>query len=359
MKIILRIITALVCMAFLTACSDNSFIPTFQNSVNEPTEYDSSLLYWNFRQKINAENNKVTFKGTVDSDVVADAVAYFKRMHPDYFWINGYSITTNTVTTDIEFLILNDYPTSQLSSMHSEIVAEADAVAEMANEYDTDYEKILFVHDYIINNTTYDYEGADSGVNGIWGTAYGCLVNGSAICQGYAEAFMLIMNKLNIECGLVTGDSERGRHAWNYVKADGKYYWIDVTWDDPENTESGTGRLEHKYFLINDEMLTRTRSFDDDNLFVPKCRYLDDNYFIKKGNYLIGYDADYLGQKVLENQENGEISIMFGSEEAYRDAVYNLFELEEIWYVAGYIGYYGEIKYSHDDKMRVITINFS
>ncbi len=364
MKLIKRIAAAVMCFVFLTACSDETIIPFTEHSddsmsvSDKDNEYNADMIYWNFREKVNAENNEISLKGTVDSEIIADAVSMFKRDHPDYFWLNGYSITTDSLKTDICFFVLNDYPVVRLKSMYSELENEAEKIVSMANEYDTDYEKILFVHDYIINNTAYDYDGASSGVNGIWGTAYGCLVNGSAICQGYAEAFMLLMNKLNIECGLCTGDSDRGRHAWNYVKSDGKYYWIDTTWDDPENSESGLGRLEHKYFLVNDEMITRTRKFDDDLLFVPKCRYLDNNYYIRNGSYLNEYNADVLGMKMLENYENGEISVMYSSEEAYKDAVYSLFELEEIWYVVSYAGAYGEIKYSHDDKMRVITINF-
>lgn len=56
--------------------------------------------------------------------------------------------------------------------------------------------------------------------------------------NGYAKAYMLIMNELGIECGLVTGIAKNstgssGGHAWNYINLDGDYYMVDVTWDDP------------------------------------------------------------------------------------------------------------------------------
>ena len=57
------------------------------------------------------------------------------------------------------------------------------------------------------------------------------------MCAGYAKAYQLILNRMGIECGYITGnavnDMVSGPHAWNYVRLDGNYYQVDVTWDDP------------------------------------------------------------------------------------------------------------------------------
>ncbi len=66
--------------------------------------------------------------------------------------------------------------------------------------------------------------------------AYGALVKGKAVCEGYATAFKCAMDKLGIECVIVQGYASTGTglepHAWNYVKLDGSWYGVDPTWND-------------------------------------------------------------------------------------------------------------------------------
>lgn len=119
-------------------------------------------------------------------------------------------------------------------------------------------EKIKAVHDYMVLNCAYDYDNYLHGT--IPGTSYspsGVLLKKKAVCQGYAETFQLFMDALNIPCKIVTGTGNGGGHAWNMVKVDGKWYHIDVTWDDPVPDEKGYVR--YKYFLIPDSKM------DDDH----------------------------------------------------------------------------------------------
>ncbi|MBR1591931.1 MAG: hypothetical protein IJ666_02845 [Ruminococcus sp.] len=363
MKIIKKIFITFLSAVSLCGCAVRTDIIPQNNlalSQNDSqyTEISAQTVCDEITGQLSAENSDVYFDAHINSDMIKNAVALFKKQNPDFFWLNGYTIVTDNRSTKIEFNILNNYSADELSEMHSRLTDTAQYIASLAENCESDYEKILFVHDYIIKHTEYDFDGAGSGQNGIWGTAYGCLVNGSAICQGYSEAFLEIMNKLGIECGVCAGDSERGRHAWNYVKLNDKYYWLDLTWDDPESSESEYGRLEHKYFLINDEMLMRTRSLDQSQYFIPECHSLDDNYFVKNGCYMERYDIDEIGSKMSGYSESREISIMFSSDEVYAQAVCSLFENEDIWSALTYVGEYSEIKYSSDDAMRVITIDF-
>ena len=361
MKII-KFIVPVLCAVSLWGCTvSTDIIPQYNLSVspteNEYIEISADTVCQGMQEQLSEENPEVYFDVRIDSDTIKEGVADFKNKNPDFFWLNGYTIVTDNKSTKIKFNILNNYTPDELKTMHSELISAADNIISMALNYESDYEKILFVHDYIINNTDYDFDGAESGQNGIWGTSYGCLVNGHAVCQGYSEAFLEIMNSIGIECGVCAGDSDRGRHAWNYVKLNDKYYWLDLTWDDPESDENEYGKLEHKYFLINDEMLLRTRSIDECR-FIPECNSLDDNYFVRNNCFMDYYSADETGEKMLEYAENHEISIMFPSYGAYNEAVYSLFEDGDIWSALSYVGEFSEIKYSTDDIMYVITINF-
>lgn len=105
-------------------------------------------------------------------------------------------------------------------------------------------EILLYIHDYICLNTTYD-ETLD--------TAYDMLVTGRASCQGYSKAFKQIANDMGIECTLV--NSTAIDHQWNYVVLNGKYYYVDVTWDDP--VPDVLGRVMHTHFLKSYQALLR------------------------------------------------------------------------------------------------------
>lgn len=116
----------------------------------------------------------------------------------------------------------------------------------------SNYDKIKIVHDYLID--TIEYE-TDLSQNNIY-DLYGALVNKRCVCEGYARAFQYLMNELGIENTIVigTGTNSKGQtesHAWNYVELDGKWYAVDVTWDDPIITGGGklTSKSRYQYFL--------------------------------------------------------------------------------------------------------------
>jgi len=114
------------------------------------------------------------------------------------------------------------------------------------------YNKILQVHDYILQNT--EYEQSLKKANN--GNIYGSLVNKTAICEGYAKTFKYIMDQQNIPCIIITGiaideSGKEEKHAWNYVYLNAVWYAIDTTWDDPIIVGNGkkTDKMKYKYFL--------------------------------------------------------------------------------------------------------------
>lgn len=112
-------------------------------------------------------------------------------------------------------------------------------------------EKIKAVHDWFIQNVKYDYYNYLRGtVPHVSHTANGALLRGIAVCDGYSKGFQKVMDKLGIPCQMVTGYSMGGGHAWNRVKVDGKWYYIDVTFDDPiVNGKNTNTTPRYTYFL--------------------------------------------------------------------------------------------------------------
>lgn len=128
----------------------------------------------------------------------------------------------------------------------TEFDTRAAAVIEAASALSSDYEKLKYVHDWIVDNTVYTNTGAP-----YESEADGPIVYGQALCEGYSKAFMYFAQSLGFPCICVTGTSRLEPHMWNMVKLGGSWYNVDVTWDDPVSAD-GSQTLRHDYFLLND-----------------------------------------------------------------------------------------------------------
>lgn len=116
----------------------------------------------------------------------------------------------------------------------------------------TDYEKIKLIHNYLIDTIEYEETITQKHIYDI----YGALINKKCVCEGYAKAFQYLMNEIGIENTIVIGvgtnsKNQTENHAWNYVKLNGQWYAVDVTWDDPIITGGGklTNKARYEYFL--------------------------------------------------------------------------------------------------------------
>lgn len=310
------------------------------------------------RSELHQFHNDITIEGGMSGETLDDAFFRITRECPELFWVTGYSATYTEAEATVNFSVVDGLSEEQLRRMSDELDSAADKVARQAAMYPSDYDRVLFVHDYIVEHTNYDTAGAATGVNGIWSTAYGCLVKGNAVCQGYAEAFLLLMDKLGIPAGMVAGVTDVGLHAWNYVYVNGAYYWLDTTWDDPSFT-NGEGSLQHTYFLINDEMLLRSRTIDDvGNGYVPVCTTLDANYFVRNDNYLTGYQFSDIDLRLSKAAAEGGIEVMFSDSGALDAAYEALFTEQEIWDAAIFKTRKATVAYSKDSVMNVLRIGF-
>lgn len=133
---------------------------------------------------------------------------------------------------------------NQIAQIKNQIISQ---VSEKSN-----YQKIKMVHDYLIDSIDYENDLTKNNVYDI----YGALVRKRCVCEGYAKAFQYLVNELGIENTIVIGTGTNSRnetesHAWNYVKLDGQWYAVDVTWDDPIIADGGrlTNKSRYEYFL--------------------------------------------------------------------------------------------------------------
>ena len=133
-------------------------------------------------------------------------------------------------------------------------IKEVDEKAKdiIANAKGNRYDKVKYIHDYIVDNAEYDDLGKSNN-----GNIYGLLIEKNAVCEGYAKAFQYLLNLLDIPNIIVYGEGVNSNnqsefHSWNYVQMDnGKWYAVDATWDDPIIIGNGriTEDIKHEYFL--------------------------------------------------------------------------------------------------------------
>ena len=119
------------------------------------------------------------------------------------------------------------------------------AVSKLLSDLDLDddprYYQIEGIYDYICDNVTYDYDHPDD--YSLKHTAYAALIDGTAVCQGYALLLYRLALELGIDCRLIAGQSEGVNHGWNIIQLypGSSYYNMDSTWD--------AGQSDYQYFL--------------------------------------------------------------------------------------------------------------
>ena len=305
---------------------------TFQAVQEESTAFYSGSvrdeLYQAIYSALLDNREAVTVSGAPDADLLSGVCMQITQDHPEIFWFDGWSgTTTDSSKTDIAFAVSGQLPASERSSMQQELTESADTVLAGIPAGADDFEKALYVHDYLVANTVYSTEDAQGG------SAYGCLVSHTAYCEGYSRAFLLLMNRLGIRAGICTGTAKDANHAWNYIMLGGDYYWVDVTWDDPVMETPGDELLCHYYCFISDEMLDRTHQLGDTQLFVPECSSMEMNYYMHTGRYLADYDrASALALFEAQiRQQAPALELMFASEDALNAAVQDLFDGQHFW----------------------------
>ncbi|MCR5179512.1 MAG: hypothetical protein K6C95_11100 [Lachnospiraceae bacterium] len=96
----------------------------------------------------------------------------------------------------------------------------------------TDKQKVGAIYKYICDNVAYDYSSSSDFIRY---TAYGALINGKSVCQGFSMLFYRMALMEGIDARVVSGYGKNGgsggNHAWNCVKLGDVYYLCDATWD--------------------------------------------------------------------------------------------------------------------------------
>ena len=155
-------------------------------------------------------------------------------------WTCGISISDNGTTCKLTFSYAMTYYTT--ADEEEEVDAKVqEVISSLALDGKNEYGKIKSIYDYICEHVVYDYEHLSDTSYKTQFTAYGALIDGTSVCQGYAVLFYRLALEAGIDARVIIGESYGEGHAWNIVRIGEKYYYLDSTWD--------AGNTFYRYFL--------------------------------------------------------------------------------------------------------------
>ncbi|MBP5530233.1 MAG: hypothetical protein J6X80_09300 [Lachnospiraceae bacterium] len=230
--------------------------------------------------------------------------------HPEIFYTNGYMYTKYTTTdriVKIEFTPAYTIAYEDVVKFQKDIDAYKNAFLQGVNINTDDYTKIKYTYEFIIANTEYDVDSVQNQ------NILSVFVYGRSVCQGYAKAFQYLSAELGIQSTLVVGyvGANEG-HAWNMVKCNGQYYYIDCTWGDSSYLENSmslnSGGINYDYLNITTSELELTHVIDNFTP-LPACNSMTDNYYVKEGLYFEGIDLVQLDNAFMNAKFNGMDSV--------------------------------------------------
>lgn len=215
----------------------------------------------------------------------------FLMDHPDIFYADLYGVSVSAGVQNGQYVAYLD--TSRVDSIYLGALNSVSSIDKAIDEYEAKIaevvdgakakngviEKIKYVNQYIIDNVEYSFGVEEKIIDGdkynvdnenitpYINTAYGALVNGEAVCGGYAKAFKAVLDRLDIPCVCVQGykrddtkeSSPYDAHMWNAVQVEGQWYAVDPTWNDTANKPEGwmlLGELEFSKDHIEDNVIS-------------------------------------------------------------------------------------------------------
>lgn len=338
------VVIAIVGVILLSSFLDMS-IPEIVGAVKRGEPLQNRGLY-DFVDAVDDKKNIITIrKDDWDADVCEwERIESFLREYlvakPELYYVD-------TKNTTIILAEKNGRQTCTLEmSYFDELTTEtaAQRLESAANEMlrsmpsgSSDWEKALYLHDELIRHVTYENGTMDQ-------TAYGALVDGKAVCMGYAMAYEYLLTKAGIECDTVIGYSDEmsaaldgtllqmAQHAWTIVtfQEDGveRSYYVDTTWDDLGIADTyGQDYISHRWFCATQEDIDKEgRSTLQDGYDMSRWNLNDDtmNYYVYTNAVIDCYDLDEV-IRIMQTQlaqGNNYLSLRMADMQTYYNLSY-------------------------------------
>ncbi|RKM55514.1 hypothetical protein D6853_08095 [Butyrivibrio sp. X503] len=282
---------------------------------------------------LKTESDQVALSAVLEDDAVEKVFSHVMNDHCEIFWVDGYKLTKHKVGNDVKKLTFTGnylYDKTEIESRQSKINEYVSECLANAPSSDDDYYAIKYVYDYIINHTEY-VSGAPDNQN-----ICSVFITGKSVCNGYAKATQYLLEKLGVECvfveGLVqTDQGEPGKHAWNLVKSNDSYYYVDTTWGDSSYQGLGGSSfveetkvldVNYDYLCVTTKDIMETHTLSD-IVRMPECNSLADNYYVREDEYFKSDDINLVKDLFDRRKKDGSdnVTIKCATDEVF-DSLY-------------------------------------
>lgn len=230
-----------------------------QLSANAKKAY--ATLFANYRfvpeERTIRKMNALIFTSDVELSKkdLLDAQMAFVYDHPEVFWVTYFAKSdvnnVSGVNTGKHYYMYSPVMAYDIALCKGDAEAYYGYLKMALNamdlkKSDTTYDKVKRIHDYIIKNYSYSTYGyklngktADDtrSVGRMLTMKRGC-------CVGYSKLMKAFCDYYGISCTLVSGTD----HMWNAIQINGKWYALDVTWDDTDGKQKNS-KEQYQYFL--------------------------------------------------------------------------------------------------------------
>ena len=251
---------------------------------------------------------------TDDNTTMKDVKAAIQNLfldHPEVFYVsNDYTVSTiellnsKRIEIDLKYLVKDK---NDLNKKITEIKNVIDPIINDAKNMDK-FDAELYIHDKICEMCTYYKYSNIEAVPEECHTIYGCLVNKQAVCDGLSKSLQIMLDKVEIDNILVTGNLQNQAHAWIMVKLDDNWYHMDITSNKSVRNESGKEEIIHSYFNITSERIKKTNSIDIEEQ-LPEASATEYNYYLKTDKYISLTDNfSYKLKNILKNNQNSRLA---------------------------------------------------